>query len=1819
MAKFKLHFLSFISEANISPNAQTNTTKFLKTTISEFYPQTEKRADTFCWSYNEKISLHKNSQKELTFSMDKMILKGDEWVQNPFTSVLKIGAYVLLEDKFNHQHLFNIKQIQYDVNEFNTVYSFSCQDSFTYALSNQRDGYSIGNDPSSEDFIGAKTLDWWAYKIWKDCSIPYQYIPLARIDTENGKTYSFTKDTNPELFKTTIFSGEGTADSLLISLAEKYGMMVMSNEVLTENGLKRSFWFDLAKHNESTNLVYSPYSDIQSFGLSASGDNLVSVLNINGGTIGDDLVTALPEAPSFFTQYFLSKDWENSDYYPGMYGDIVSKAPLEVIEDSETQDKKNHQIWESFDDMQEGDFCISDKWIYNYIGKRHIPKLYDRPSFMNNEYDTKFEIADDDGNVWFFSNLDRDCYLTFGKDDKKTLEGKQISSEYLDTDIELYLCWRKPSDPALTSTPKIQNYRAYLQFVRAVEDDEQKYADLADKMPWLENKIVDFSYFFDAGIINKATYSQLNNYFNNALRRINGKLITFIKQYYQATKNKVETISQITNDLDLLGAQANNSIIQSYKKNSSIGDLTEFTKTYNQVFKNMLGDNTAERNNILNYDVTLSDYVNKFIDTEQKFLKNIYNFTNYFNSQINFGDKDFGIYKYTISVAEEDDDDSSTSDSYYYIFEDKEMTLADSSTDIYNKDTGKPLYDLYRKENGTSDKDGAVVDTYSKIAIEDIPHIENGSFINGFKIPNTKDDAYINIEDGHEWQAKNEYFEKDETAGVVSYTKMTPFDLLKKYFINPIASAIIKDENNNPRYYIKDRNTFRSFSTDLNKLISDPKCGLQVIWKFYQFPDTYLRKNNWDSSTISDPNLYINAYAETIDVTLYYKNNGTYNLKSSVTLVNRNNYQQYYKRIKSTDDFDKYGEAYKNIDNQKATVENRVDYFDKWLAPKSSNSVLDYSFIHLDSVVLRDGNDRYVHMYIPSADTYNRIKTLNNNCTQYTDKHGQIVNITTDELLKYLAPTYYMFNFAGSSGDAQDSNNLYVWFNREKDNFYYRPTYLRVLTSNDPVSSSNLNNISLLKLSNTRKEGRINISNQDFENFMTSDFVETINHLPSNYGKIRFNKTMLYAFDEALISSSKLDISFKNVHNVNDMLNKLGGQHAGEAAGGIDYFKIPSLSDDDNDYFAFVVEENFNYVPLDENNTFTVEETISEVNNKTYTRKVDTKYSPSRPYPLPLSTTTTTTITVANKEDAPTPGTKTTSYKCGYNPAETYYKFSNHQTTLIYDDTENDAVSKAIVAQADICYIPNELSIANTIDCTVSNIKQVYGDNVDMFKTPIFYKVVDKEGDKTLKRFKTAEQLVENEPIYYSSSSSFIEYDVYENKSIFSVPLVRVEKDKSSSNTLTIKQTNLGYHTLTFDENKRASFIDDNGVTITFKVECGNNELGSSASKLGTAPTNGSFWYWATQLVNDEKISDLLFEYAATIELELTGYWTTAYNSSLYSSYFLPEDWKPISQGTTSTKNYFSPDILSWVEENGVGRAELKSKFLPTVTQIAAKNGGKLKKYIWKYNPEILSIDNDTIASEIGFAEDNYVSFGEAYGTNGAMVDIRNILTDWGVYDNKWLMTEYGYTYYYNSICGGVKWSDILGELKVDGASYYNQFDGWYPMFIKVFSKQFKDLICTNYEKYKREQTEMWKRIYTSFPGLILEKDYSNEDAGTSEELYLSAEAYFKDMHRPSYTYNVSTIDVNKLFSYNSDYSNGDVHRFGPVDYEHQEIKIGDSILLNAAEITTEFDEVYDAFTKYLFVTDKSYSLRNDSDVSLTVDVLKYQDKLIQKLAKLIK
>ncbi|MCR4660579.1 MAG: hypothetical protein K5765_01100 [Clostridia bacterium] len=208
----------------------------------------------------------------------------------------------------------------------------------------------------------------------------------------------------------------------------------------------------------------------------------------------------------------------------------------------------------------------------------------------------------------------------------------------------------------------ITQEQIYLDWTRIPTQEEIDFATIADQIPWLENKLIDFSYFYTHSIINKQQYSELQNTINNELRQVNGKLIFYTNAYYNALHYQTTEMANLLNSLEGLSAIFNSSVIKTYEQQGSITKLQQFENSYNTIFfsTNFLNN----KHELLNYDNIYSDYVNKYISAKQRFLKNILAFQEYFNDNIS-------IFRPNSAICEDLITITTKNDNYLYSFNQK--------------------------------------------------------------------------------------------------------------------------------------------------------------------------------------------------------------------------------------------------------------------------------------------------------------------------------------------------------------------------------------------------------------------------------------------------------------------------------------------------------------------------------------------------------------------------------------------------------------------------------------------------------------------------------------------------------------------------------------------------------------------------------------------------------------------------------------------------------------------------------------------------------------------------------------------------------------------------------------------------------------------------------------------------------------------------------------------------------------------------------------------------------------------------------------------
>ena len=434
--------------------------------------------------------------------------------------------------------------------------------------------------------------------------------------------------------------------------------------------------------------------------------------------------------------------------------------------------------------------------------------------------------------------------------------------------------------------------------------------------------------------------------------------------------------------------------------------------------------------------------------------------------------------------------------------------------------------------------------------------------------------------------------------------------------------------------------------------------------------------------------------------------------------------------------------------------------------------------------------------------------------------------------------------------------------------------------------------------------------------------------------------------------------------------------------------------------------------------------------------------------------------------------------------------------------------------------------------------------------------------------------------------------------------------------------------------------------------------------------TNGQ-WYVLVKFIKEIKTKDgktknytqydnLAF---ASMQAELTNYWDQAYHSSRFCDYFLPEYWNnPFGKEGADNKYLFTTkivkaDINAEITESDIRTqiAKLDNIYIPIVeiySEISEDPETSEKVeidqfpvYTFKYD-ETQTTTDKLLAKRKPIFEDIFypearifkkVSQQNSNEENSSQQDSNQqdlsqedssqqkptqrdhivINENKKLYKNYYIVTE-----------GGKKWNELVEfwlndkefptwfTTPVGAGNEYDSrftetnewtptkyvFGGIYPIMLYKLLHEVRLDTVEEYDKAQKKHDAVWNRIYNTYGNAILENSYSNSTAVNAEELYIAASNYFKDKAAPEKQYNISVIDIYSLKGYNN-----------------QKIQVTDQIRLAGQDFYDEMDELKDLINQPLFVSEISYSLRSDGDIKLTVNTIKYQDKLIRKLVSLIK
>lgn len=1961
MAKFRLSLLN-LTETN------SNRIQFTQSVISEFYsPEAvvrhepsnifEEQYNNYCYTYNESLSIHSNAQKELTFDLEKLILKDDQWMENPYSRMMLPGVQLCLEDMFDNQYLFTITSVKYDFKETNIIYHISCQDSFSQQLSTQNDGYEIVNDSSRSDFIGAKTIDFWANKIVDECHIPYLYValnqPLYRVKHSNGmeelsiykqpddiiiKTYKqdYPQSTYPEYYDLIPFAASGNANSVLIELGNKIDFMINTCEFATGNSkFQRYFWLEPKKHENTSGLIYSPFNSIKSFNLTHNGKSLTTIMNVVGSSENNKVISLLPSIPPYFLQLFNSQEWSTLHYVPGIYSSIIYHQLQEYNNLNPEGLRIWHKRWnEEYIDtyidvtptelteqnltasngLQPIAYYLSNNYYFpiatNEKGTFYIPG-YDSYEFQYEKNISTISYEYDDGGTKVKDSWDSVhynftlCYIelptnsfvpTITEINNTNMSDYKYIELPSDECHQLFLCI-KEGHSQIASTFTILSENIYLNWTRIPTEEEIEFAKIADEIPWLENKLINFSYFYDHNIINKKQYSELQEALLNELRDVNGKLIFYTNAYYNALHTQTTEMANLTNSLESLGATFKANVLLAYQNNNKVTSIQQFISAYNSVFT-VTALNTKKE--ILNYDNIYADYVNKYFAAQQRFLKNIELFQQYFNENISFFKPNACVYKDSFSIT------SNAPATYDYIYafkqNDNQMSLVNNSF-YFADENGTPLTDIYEKNNGTYSPIQVVdAQNYTKFRYARIEADNNFTVISSGNTYYDKDKQYCckawpvrsnatllqtyGIE--HDWTQTN-------SANYRRWHFIVVGDTYYVYPINPMTSDNGKYTTSTNAlslsYEITDKGiTSRSTILAYGDPIWIPWTTTDMQKAYKELRRLKLSGNNYfygcSSETIGDLDLcYIRAnelYTPATDLFFYknfsecqgstdkwkwyspiwsyssneykfinpwyytcYYNCGSLSVAKNVC---KNKSPELYIKNLPLDTLYIYTHQYKCKNSQWYVVNEKGEIFSEWYKRMYNTAYDPYYTSRLG--VAGDPYSYFVYQEVPFITNKNYTTFMQSNFPEHSWMYklsmagaigqaclgfpfslfGKLLTSQTTSLDGFFDNINYK-NWHPCDVTYDHPGQL-VYGTRITEPYLVQSTSADISeTTQDWVQkatellttkgSGNTSSLSIDDLDNWWLiTDKVSSSTTKYKKLPTASYIsyfkycyhtfgtllDTIRRSEYKYSNVdynHYNTTKMFshtAFSDSDVYPTEpfyIKDSQCSILNHTDPINPSDKfyflpltHYYASASNRPDYeifinwsgfgMNIDSLSDANYAEFLFNVslfrdshgsdrywKDNHHYisktacypwfnvaeqlVPTEKETT--VEQMMTRLHSdwghRSITYTAETPYG-NKNFIYTIFTYGSMTGIIVRVEDFD----RTNITLNNYTDLQKYYLKSTDRK-ISWDHVK---------------YFTYGAYIHNNKDDDIVPATELpsFDDNKHYY-------------DNENKRYYTLKQIKNAYQYYYMQTTSTYEYNWSDEKLQFTnIPVYEYKVERGANNSISkliYSQTlnvTLNVPTVLDKTNGYTVVVPNTNAPLRIKV------LGVKEADLQNI-SNGQFWW--TYHSDIEK--SLLFEYAAAIETKLQEYWSIAYNASLFCEYIIPDSWQPVQEDLTQGfSNLLYNFDRSKDNNNNIVTNLTLSNFLPTVTKLSNEKGEfTLPAYKFAYSSVYTQ---------------QYQPIQPILDSNVAIASLTKIFGK-DFWDN-FSAEEIGTCNYYVGEGGTLK-TDILFSLNKDTAFTY--FGGLYEMIIKYLKQCYINKPLTEYYTYTQKHNEIWRRLYQTYPSILVENKYTNTDATSSWDLLTMAKYAFKDLSYPEREYSISMINNAKDF----------------LNYQGQELHIGDPIQLASKEFYNQFDDIRISLDQLLFITDLKYNLREDNNISITVNSIKYQDKLIQRLIKLIK
>ena len=1783
MAKFKIKLLTPL----LSDQDTIYTDAFLEAEITSFNNKSQtikKETDkvlekcsiqNFSHTYDEEVSFHLNSQKELKFKMNRKIMIAQGWIENPYARNVHIGTIISLEDKDDNITLFIVKDMQYQVKENNIVYSITCQDLFSYQLARQSQNYHIDNDEKSSDFIGAYDINYWAKKVADDCKIIYSYVETNQgvyvdegnkphiyneVDVTNGNVKDFKKQIkniyNDKVYnRPFVFSLDKSSSSqALIKLAEQLNMNLVAREFI-ENAASgddvckiynRLFWFEPKKKTENyTGIKYSPYNNIQDFSFSHKGNSLTTVLDVaETKDVNGKIITMLPQLTSFWKDYFLDSSlWNEKNTF-------INNYFKNIVDEQEITISTNNLVFN-----KEG------------VAKFKVPKLYSRFNFISANKNLSYvEVTEkDSGKKTRYTPLDSQWTFTIkdqeSEDQEVEIGNNSDISKFRNKQVDLKLIVKHGVNSTIDSK-NFSDYFIKIFLKRDYTKEDMEFAEMADKMPWLENKIIDFNYFLDQNLVTKYEYAELLNILQNKMRVLNGKILAYSDIYFKAMQDKVDSINKILIDFDAFGGAVQENIITPIEISGSLlaggktlADMaSDFNRSYNQYYRK-----TKNTTPIIDYDKTITEYFNKYFNAQQGFLKHLYEFKEYFNkpvAQTGYINK----YYYTIKPAEESNSDNSNLNLSFAT--DNTLVSLESLTETSR-------YKYYVKDEG----EGKLKSPKTQFFVNEDGNFEVAKIVT----EENYQDLYVETK----IQEDSLYKLKDEEQ----------YDPSKIYGYFEGDNFIKVDRNQLINEYIKKKElvTHTELSGNLSEL-SDPDS------KVFGYDSEYAGevKKEWLQKVAADGEVeaegveaVLNSYSPLNKIytenslPVYVQRVGKDNTKTWVRVNSLNQTSDRYLNYLKT----KYWDGLTNI----AKVENPVNYTKKY-EYNVANSINCSNFYKRVSKVQQGWSGTY--------DASNWGASIGGGAgagigMAFGGPIGGVVGGAIGAgvgLIAGFVTGYITSSCTAWSGNNWDTGGECKWNFLKNDDeniingngFQWKSSNLvYTSTPNDYqmfVNKDNQINTDFKTYVDNIESYNYIVVDSDGNNAETGEKIELTTGSQEVEGKPANSKYRIYKKEDEnwnkdllkpLILNWKVP-TIKSLNQVTDdgqlkynyiVYEKILTIEANSKIGRDEVFKdgekyiyivLKNTTEDDGPFYTYIENKN-SLNSIKDYWILANFSTLNAVKDKTISSqfKLDND---------------TVAIVYKMRDYAEE---KASAYKEG----ESYYSKSSRLPFDFY----KEKIVLAKYGEKELYKFP-----AKDILIKYSNVK---GTKPNKDEVDFYYLVDNNDDDDDEKVFKKAYSINKegnSKKLYVLdggvySTEDFSTSDTNPGVVAFNI-VARDGVEEKAIETVEIDFSKLG------PDAKNTSKFSITVNDVEYSAEITFYKSSQESTEIKNL-TNGEFWFLYHSFVDKKK----LFEISASIESELSSHWNQAFTYSKSCEYFIPKFWQPCT--SDGKPNYFSNLIYSFDTEPIENSKFVKIKSIKlsnTLIPDIQCEGEKLSQYL-RFN-----LSNSTTQDE------NNQSKKPVKNLNNS--SIKKAISFIGFDLNNWTGENVnGKTdVFYFADSGGRKWRDLVEILNLDPENY-EYFSGQYVTLLKQLKDNYIPYELSEYDTLIKNKNNLWRKIYTEHSNLILENKYNNDTITSSNELYEAAKLYLDEYNNPERQYNITIIDNDEL-----------------IGYKDQELTIGDPIEINADEFYDEYDDVKATLREKLYISDISYNLRKDNDIKLTVNDIKYEDKVMKKLVSLI-